>query len=85
MEIKKTLQATESLNHQPPKEQEENSYPSTTQGDYVADGAIDTHHVETDPLVALKVSNSPEQQNFSVLYAGGRGGPLIRRWAALPR
>lgn len=44
--------------------QEVSPYPRVTKGNYVVDGAIDTHHLGTDPLGTQKGKNGPEKQKF---------------------
>ena len=39
-------------------------YPREPQGNYVVDGAIDTHLLGTDPIGAQKGRNGPEKQKF---------------------
>ena len=48
----------------PPEAQEVSSYPRQPQGNYVVDGAIDTHLLGTDPIGAQKGKNGPEKQKF---------------------
>ena len=43
------------------------------QGNYVDDGAVDTHHLGTDQLGAQKGKNGRKNRNFSVPNASGRG------------
>ena len=47
-----------------PKAQEESHFPRQAQGNYVFDGAIDTHLLGTDPIGAQKGKNGPEKQKF---------------------
>ena len=48
----------------PPEAQEVSNYPRQPQGNYVVDGAIDTHLLGTDPFGAQKAKNGPEIQKF---------------------
>ena len=48
----------------PPKAQEVSNYPRQPQGNYLVDGAIDTHLLGTDLIGAQKGKNEPEKQKF---------------------
>ena len=41
-----------------------NQFPRKAQGDYLVDGAIDTHLLGTDPIGSQKGKNGPEKQKF---------------------
>ena len=47
-----------------PEDQGVSHYPQELQGNYVVDGAIDTHLLRTDPIGAQKGRNGPEKQKF---------------------
>ena len=42
----------------------ENQFPREAQGNYLVDGAIDTHLLGTDPIGSQKGKNGPERQKF---------------------
>ena len=44
--------------------QEEIRWPSYPQRNFIVDGAIDTHPLGTDPLVAQVGKNEPEKHKF---------------------
>ena len=47
-----------------PEAQGVSQYPQQPQGNYMVDGAIDTHLLGTDPIGAQKSKNGPEKQKF---------------------
>ena len=47
-----------------PEAQEVSHFPRQVQGNYVVDGAIDTHLLGTDPIGAQKGKNGPGKQKF---------------------
>ena len=48
----------------PPEAQGVSQYPQQPQGNYVVDGAIDTHLLGTEPIGAQKRKNGLEKQKF---------------------